>query len=528
MRRMTLALLVLSACRPGEVAEPEWEDVPGASGIPSPVIVASAGRVIDPSLDGAPELVFSLSLAQRATDVGCAVEVEIYSGSAVWTGLAALPWGAEAAEVRWPGLTDDGAAFPAGEATLYAWSDCEDGSRGSAQLSLAVVRLSPVTVDVGTVAPEDTVPLAFHREDLLTASPSRIDGPELRLSPDDALAQTDSDDGTPRALPELWLDPDQPPWSSREGDAAYNVPAGAVMGATPALKATPPSSALVSGAASPAIPPGVSVSLLAPVEADWYPGLPVTAALSPLEDSVGYEVVSAEWRWSACFPVGDCESVPVPGSRTTEHAIYRLLAPPTLRDGSAAGYADGTPWIGTLSDTLAAVEGTTDEIALMSALRERLNGDRWLLYDPGVSSYSDYSGAYIYWEDITSELSDWLDREQGARLYCHSVSCLLSTLGQTWGADVEQIVLGVSFTTNLTRAAGSEDWRSWGFNSHSVAATIDGELVWDASVDLDGDEAPASEPVTPLAPSAMPLDEYLQLLSPDDIGVVNRGRCFIR
>ena len=108
------------------------------------------------------------------------------------------------------------------------------------------------------------------------------------------------------------------------------------------------------------------------------------------------------------------------------------------------------------------------------------------------------------------------------------MSCLLSVLGNHWGIPAEQIVLGVGFQTNLTRAAGTEDWLRWSFNSHSVATLDDHALVWDGSVDLDGDSDPANQPVKALSPASMPLEDSLRALSPDEIGIVNSGRCFYR
>jgi hypothetical protein len=164
----------------------------------------------------------------------------------------------------------------------------------------------------------------------------------------------------------------------------------------------------------------------------------------------------------------------------------------------------------------------------MTGLRGYLYTDPWVIYDPGVAAYSEYDGAYITWDSITSDLSAWLDRDAGLRLYCHSMSCLLSTLGNSWGADAQQLVLGVNFRTNQTRAANDEDWLRWSFNSHSVATIDDGALIWDASVDLDGDDEPSSTPVEPVDVVGMPIDEYLWRLSGDDIGVVNDGKCWVR
>jgi hypothetical protein len=108
------------------------------------------------------------------------------------------------------------------------------------------------------------------------------------------------------------------------------------------------------------------------------------------------------------------------------------------------------------------------------------------------------------------------------------MSCLLSTLGNTWGVDARQLVLGIGFRTHLTRAAGDEDWLIWSFNSHSVATIDAGDAIWDASVDLDGDDDPGRSPVEPLAVTGLPIGEYLERLTADEIEIVNEGKCWVR
>lgn len=485
---------------------------------PDLAVSASEGAVVDPSLDGAGAVPITITLP--ADGLGpCAVTATLVGpGGEAWAaGGATLEPGASFS-VGFDGRVE-GVALPPMRLELVARSDCGDGWRGSGAVPLAVVRLAPAAVDLGAVDPADEVPLAFHRADLATAAEAPIFGAEYALGAGGAA------DGAATVAP--WEDPAVPPWAA-SGDplaVARNVPAGLVAGAAPAVAVEP---ARVWAGGGAAVPTGVAVRLVSPVAGDWAaaPAGAVGAALPP---TAGQSVLALEWAWEACIDAGGgCTPAPVPGTRETAHTVFRLIGPSTLRDGTAEGFASARPWVGALAATAASVEGADSPEAVMTALQQHLFTDPYLIYDPNASVYSDFEGPYIYWDSITSDLSGWLDRRAGVRLYCHSMSCLLSTLGNTWGADARQVVLGVNFRTKLVRSAGTTGWTTWGFNSHSVATIGDGALLWDAAVEMDGDAAPDEEPITPMAPAALPYAEYLYRLTDDPIGTVNEGRCFVQ
>ncbi len=533
--RIFPALLLLGAC---QAASPDVDDDGGDDGgdggatddggladgggsdgggnrepvFPDPTLAASP-NVIDPTLDGSPTLSLGLAIPDRA-DVDCTVEVELVGEHGDLRRLDPVTLGPDdSADLDWDGLDDDGAAFAPGLVDAWAWSDCADGSRGSASLPLAVLRLAPAQLALSTDDDADHYALAFHKS-TLTSVQAQTGGQAYQL------AGGVFDDDAPVALP--WGNPDVAPWSTTADPVAINIPTAVRMGAALTAVVQP---ATVDSAGRSVLPDGVTVSLTSPGAASWSADATVPAGAA--DDTVGRGMLTLAWQWSACLGQ-DCTPEALPGSRTTQHELYRLLGPPQLRDGSAEGYADGTAWIGVLADTADAVEGAIDIVEVMDALRDRVHTDPWLIYDPSDRSYSDYEGSYIYWDSITSELSSWLDRSDGLSLYCHSVSCLLSTMAQTWGVDAEQSVLGVGFTTNQLRAAGQDGWSRYGFNSHSVATIEDGAWVWDAAVDMDGDDDPYNQPVDPLSPKGMSLDEYLYRLTYDDIDIVNNGKCFVR
>jgi hypothetical protein len=372
-------------------------------------------------------------------------------------------------------------------------------------------------------------------------APSRVDAetPEYRAGRDSevALGDLDGDDGTPRAAVPPWTDPDIPPWESdatRE-TTRYNVPAAYVAGSRVRIDATLGTTgvSMARDGAVDALGPAPIPSVRA-VPAGWESvggatGVGVAQAFDGpvLDATLGVETLTIDWTFQARDDAGTWWDVP--GGASTHHQVYRLAGASALVDGTAEGFADGTPWIGTIADVMNVLDGVEpDSASVLDALRYYLYDNDWLVYDPNVDSYSEYEGPYIYWDSITSDLSSWLDRRDGTHLYCHSVSCLYSSLAASVGVSAPQQVLGVGFETNLARAAGTDTWQRWGFNSHSVVSPDGGATTWDASIDLDGDADPYSEPVTPVAPMGLPTAEYMALLTADSLSIVNSGPCYVR
>lgn len=524
---MTLSLLLLAGCPEGGV-----ETIFGA---PEVQVTLADGAVIDPKLQGDPALRFVLDVAPFATDTCAAsLTVENAVGQSRALDAALEPAGSRlVGTAAWDGRDDAGVPFDVGEWAAVVTTTC-----GEAQASVEargwVVRLGVTSVDFDAGAdPEAYVPLAFHKADLVTSLVQPIDA----LTPEYAVAAgvdaLDLADGSPRPSLAVWADPDIPPWGAGDPAAVdVNVPTAIVAGA--ALHATIDGAtttiSALTGAAGPVFLQ-LTPSLL--VSGDdgatwsaWVPSLPTAVSLPSVAATLGRTDETLTWRWATGTPD---DPTPIPGHQATTHRVYRVLGPPELRDGADLDFAPAVPWVGVLEEVAPAVDGLPpDQDALLDALRDFVHLNEWLIYDPSDSDYSGYSGQYIYWEYSWSELSQWLDRGDGIRLYCHSVSCLLSVLSGHQGVRAPQQVLGVGFTTNLVRAAGTESWSHWGFNSHSVVSPDDGGHIWDASVDVDGDDDPYNQPVEALAPKGMPGDEYFWRLTYDDIDIVNSGLCYFR
>jgi len=245
------------------------------------------------------------------------------------------------------------------------------------------------------------------------------------------------------------------------------------------------------------------------------------------------EALSTPEPWSdpAVPPSGAGE----PGVRSLPFGVvaggprYVVVDQPTVPDGRALGASGPVSWIAALDDVDDAVAGleAADHAAIMDALREHLHHDPYLVYDPSDAASSDDEGSYITWDWISVDLGDWLDRNDGVGLSCHSLACVYSSLGNHLGLPTEYVTLGTGFTTNLARAAGTDTWARYGFSSQGIVTVDGGETVWDAAVDRDGDADPASQPVSEVSPMGWSLDDYLDALTPDLIGVVNGGRCYV-
>ena len=544
--RAVIVLMALSACgsHDGEPA-PEREAPWRWETLSVDVVPA-----FDPELDGFDTLEITVS-APPAQPPGCRAAVRVVTAAGGVRDLEPVPLD-EQALLAWDGQVDDHPVDP-GPIQIVARADCPEavaaryGADGEARTY--ALRLGVGAVDWSDAGEGTQVPLAWHKADLLAGriravSPRVVEYRAGRL--DGTLSDLDQDDGQPRPALPPWEDPAIPPWGPGEPEdvAALNLPVGFVAGARPVLAITPgllgvsgrtgaPVDARGPLAARGALPVVrlVADGLTALDDPGWSPGRPVRfRADDPLPDTLGRHEVPLELR----FEVLDGEIWrPIPGVARTAHHVWILAGPTAVPDGTDDGAAPSASWVGVLEDVRPAVEGlpADDPVAILDALRDHLHDDPWIAYNPNDAAYSSFAGRYIYWDRIWVEMSDWLDRQQGIDVYCHSLACLLSAQANHLGLETEYITLvhrdhpdrGQTFRTVLTRAAGTEGWRSWRFNSHGIVRHEG--LVWDAAVDLDQDADPAAEPVDPLGPRGLPFEDYQALLSTDELVIVNQGRC---
>lgn len=538
--RSLLCLAALSAGCGGPVADwytdqPwEWRS-----------LTVQVDPAFDPKLEGDPELqirIVSEALLPESCQVG--VTLTAADGQQAEIARIAAPSGPEGAEITWDGMLNGAVADP-GPVQVAAELACAQRLAGFGEASTYVLRLGPGSLDFRG---EGKVPLAWHKRDLVTKglSVAPHDLAEWRQS--GAPLQLDAPDGLPYVSPPSWDDPNVPPWGHGEPAKVdvLNLPVAYAAGSPFTVHFTAGERA-VSARTGQAVdargPLATRESLpivrvigegLSPVdEPEWSPGQAVafdSTADTALPFQMGLHEIDLTWRFQALV---DGEWIDVPGHATSSHAVYVLAGQTAVLDGTEYGASPAASWVGVLEDLRPAVQGLApdDPASILDALRDHLYGNAWFVYNPSDSSYSSFSGRYIYWSRIWTDMSDFLDRRSGMNLYCHSVACLLSSQANHLGIEAEYVTIvnqqhpesGRTFRTWLTRAAGSSRWRQWTFNSHGVVGLND--HIWDAAVDIDSDEAPGSEPVVATSPKGLPIQDYFDLLTANDMIVVNGGRC---
>jgi hypothetical protein len=234
----------------------------------------------------------------------------------------------------------------------------------------------------------------------------------------------------------------------------------------------------------------------------------------PLGETVGVSeedlvvALTATDRSGAAWPL---QSLDVPWR------AYRLL------DGPAWG-TDGDryqPWVSAIDPALRALEGTAPERnAVLDSLVRWIFEDSGLEYDTryGASAYTVYAGND--WERANFDMSGYLVRRFGTVVNCTDCAGIVVGFGNMLGADVQYAIIGWNFDLNYILAIGGTEYthcpfgrNGCGFSYHAVTTGSDAELIWDATLALDGDEDPGSTPNTVRLVQSVPEQEYLDRLA---------------
>jgi hypothetical protein len=235
----------------------------------------------------------------------------------------------------------------------------------------------------------------------------------------------------------------------------------------------------------------------------------------------------AEWHWEYRL---------APRSRWNEfaisrHRIYFLLDLPTAPWRQSPSEAANTqlPWTDILDYACRWAEGASSPREVAAAITRKVYalGSNLIKYDcPGGGS-SHYS---MFDFDATAFL-DRLKGGFGNGLYvnCSDCATIVSTFANAVGANLWQSRMGWNFALNEILAIGASKWQTpcgWSsFNYHEVAWTnscIGRDDVFDACLELDGDEDPTTLPHAPLLPQGLRfsrrgvLDYRKRLVKPAD------------
>jgi hypothetical protein len=377
--------------------------------------------VLDPKLSGFEPVSFDAVIGNSSED--CSTTLSILNGIGQ---ERSLEFGETPPE--WDGRDNDGVFFDTGTATATLTVTCDDGRSASDSGSLSVIRLGIAEVDLQSTDDDGNVGLAFHKKSLFEKRVSPVgERPEYRQSLAGALGSNlDYDDGSPRGPVPLWADPDIPPWDEDEA-SQHNVPTAFIarrgMAARVQLGAAAVSAArkVTIGAWGPNANEVPTVRLVAngtPIDERMGPGGMTTVELEPAPSTMGRHIRTLTWSWEA--ELTDSTWAPISGSVETSHAFYTLAGEPALLDGTEYGKAPPVPWIGVLEDTATIMEGVSANTSdVLTALRNHLFEHDYIVYDPGTGAYTDFEGPYMYWDNITAQLTPFLDRRAGLSLYCH-------------------------------------------------------------------------------------------------------------
>ncbi len=235
----------------------------------------------------------------------------------------------------------------------------------------------------------------------------------------------------------------------------------------------------------------------------------VGSTLGVTEETLSVEVVSTG-NDGAVYPVNTL-AVPM--------RVYRVLDDSTW-------YEEGDlyrPWVAAIDPALRGIEGTTPtREAALDALVSWVYEDLGLEYDTryGASAYTTY--VRNDWERAHFDMSAFIDLRYGTTVNCTDCAGIVVGYGNMIGAQAEYAIIGWNFDLNYILAIGGEDYThcpfgngGCGFSYHAVTVSETLGAVWDATLALDGDEDPSSEPNELMMVHTVEPTEYLERLSPD-------------
>ncbi len=541
MRRLpALVLVALVASCDGPVRAPRDGGAGGDAGEPAVAVSTVPGRLMpqlqasiapsastapafDPELPGftSVELAFD---AQNHAGLTCAITIAREGATLATLAGTITPSGCSAS---WDGRAAGGALVDPGPLEVTATLSGR-GDPVTATSALEVLRLGVREIQLEGPG---RAPLLYralggvrygYYEVPVTAAPWRIGRDASEPAAATALELAD---GSPRALPAIWEDLESPPLDDSAADGAehdsYNLPTAWVAGSVPAVRATL-STAWIGGVADPIdvdvriVPPeGTSVGEDALVADGREVVLTPAASWVP---AVGRYDVPLEWRFEARRPGG--EWVAIPGSITTTHRLYGLVAPPIFDYASSPHRA----WVDVLDRVTGWVDGAaSDADAVASRIVEGVFYELGLQYDNqnGASHYTSYPGG---WTGAIYDLSRFAELENGNIINCSDAASIVSTYANMVGIDLRYHIIqhrwDTGFDLNYLYAIGRSFAASpftsgrASFRYHAITGPPD-TRVFDATLALDGDGMPSSPPNTTLLVQGLTQHDYLVGLSPE-------------
>jgi len=209
----------------------------------------------------------------------------------------------------------------------------------------------------------------------------------------------------------------------------------------------------------------------------------------------GVSVSNTDWRWQFRAKPADHWT----DFALTRHRIYTVLRIPECPWEQTPHDDCNTqlPWADALEyacDWAAGAQDTDEAATLMTRA----------VYDLGLSLVS-YSGSSIY-TCPNFDCGKFLDLLQngtglGPALNCSDCATIVSSFANLVGCELWQSLIGAVFDTNPIKKIGSRERATTTFSGHEVAwkgEATENDEVFDACLQVDGDDDPSRDPFYPL------------------------------
>jgi hypothetical protein len=225
--------------------------------------------------------------------------------------------------------------------------------------------------------------------------------------------------------------------------------------------------------------------------------------------SVGVGVHTTTWRWQYRAKPSD----PWVDFDTSTHRVFVVLELPKDPWKQLPFDTANTqlPWIDVLDYACRWAAGRSDRDSAAAAVTSAVNG-----LGPALIEYDCPGGGGTHYGWGAFDCTAFLDRLSGGAgngryVNCTDCATFVSTFANILGCDLWQSQMGWDFGLNPIQAIGAGAWYpgcpGWllpGFTYHEVAwkgACLEGDRLFDACLDVDGDADPTAAPHSALLPT---------------------------
>ncbi|MFC1610361.1 hypothetical protein ACFL6C_05335 [Myxococcota bacterium] len=227
-----------------------------------------------------------------------------------------------------------------------------------------------------------------------------------------------------------------------------------------------------------------------------------------------------DWNWY--YKNLNHASTPTTSMGTTgKHLLYTVYGTPNA--------PMTTPWLSVIDSASIWAQGQATATDARTAITAGLNSiadlDGDVDYNP-TSFYTSGTLAGGFQFHLTGFLRD-LETRMDMEVNCADSANALQVYQNALGLDIQYRILGIGDNhTNYIDPIGNgviddptypvEDWQTTWWPWHAVG-WLSGEIIYDATLHLDGDGTPSARPNTRLAPVNIDTDTYCDLLTPPTV-----------